>query len=185
VAYTTVVATERLSSKGAGERTKWPTTPEAPRWMAWTPQAAVVGALLYGTMRAWWAVNGSPAFGRLGSDLVVFTGWPAVALCATTAVVALALRTARWMWPLFVIGWAVCVALLVSCPMLLLDAVSLLFRGSGVPFNLTAFGSRAACFAEALLAGSAVVAYRRRWCSACLFCGGTALKVPCESPSDT
>ncbi len=66
-----------------------------------------VGARL-GSAQAWWAIHGSPPFGRLGFDLMVFTGWRAVGLCAAAAVIALALRMARWSWPLLAVGWAVC-----------------------------------------------------------------------------
>jgi hypothetical protein len=70
--------------------------------MAWMPQAAILWALAYGSVRVWWAVHGAPSFGRLGTDLIVFTGWRAVGLCAAAAGVALALRTARWRRPLLV-----------------------------------------------------------------------------------
>ena len=153
------------------DRSTWPRSPAAPRWMAWTPQAAVAWALVYGSVRVWWAMNGAPPFGRLGTDLIMFSGPAAIVLCAAAGLIALALRTARWTWPLLAAGWAVCAALLASCALLLLDVVSLLFPGSGVAFFPAAFLSRAVCFTGALLLGSTVVAYRRRWRSACLFCG--------------
>src|SRR5438309_344208 len=127
--------------------------------MAWTPQAAVLWALVFGTVRVWWAVHGAPSFGSSGTDLIVFTGWPAIGLCAAAAAAAFALRTARWMRPLLVAGWGVCAALLASCPLLLLDVVGGIFRGSGVPFVPAAFVSRVACLVEAILVGSAAVAY--------------------------
>jgi hypothetical protein len=179
MAHTTDVAAARPILKRASDAMKWPA---APRWMAWTPQAAVLWALVYGAVRVWWAVNGAPSFGRLGTDLIVFNGWPAIGLCAAAAVVALALRTAPWTWPLLLAGWGVCAALLASCALLLLDVVGGVFRGSGVPFIPAAFASRAACFVGAILVGSAAVAYRRRWRSACLFCGQTGVRVWMAQP---
>jgi len=61
-----------------------------------------VWALAYGSVRVWWAVRGAPSFGRLGTDLIAFTGWRAAGLCAMAAVVALGLRTAPWWRPLLV-----------------------------------------------------------------------------------
>lgn len=156
---------------------EWPQPPAAPRWMGWTPQAAVSLALAYGAARVFWAVRGAPSSGPMHTDLIAFTGWRAVALCAAAAAVALALRTAPWRWPLLVAAWGVSAALAVACPLLLLDVVSLLLPGSGVPFHPPAFASRAACLAEAVLVAAAAEAYRRRWRSACLFCGRTGVRV--------
>jgi hypothetical protein len=78
--------------------------------MAWVPQAAVVWALAYGAVRVWWAIGDAPSFPPLGTDLIGFTGWRAVALCAAAAAVALALRTAPWRWPLFVAACGVSAA---------------------------------------------------------------------------
>jgi hypothetical protein len=177
---TTDAAATRPSGKRAGYAMKRPTV--APGWMVWTPQAAVLWALVYGAVRAWWAVNGAPFFGRLGTDLIVFSGWRAIALCAAAAVVAVALKRATWKRPLLAAGWAVCAALLASSALLLLDVVGGLFPGSGVQFIPAAFLSRAACFVEAILVGSAAVAYQRRWRSDCLFCGQTGVRARMERP---
>jgi hypothetical protein len=143
----------------------------APTWMAWAPQAALVWALAYGSLRVYWALAGAPSFPPLGTDLIAFTGWAAVGLCAAAAAVTLALRTAPWRWLLLVAAWGVSAALLAACPLLLLDVVGRLFPGLGLPFHPVAFVSRAACLAGAVLVGAATVAYRRRWRSACMFCG--------------
>ena len=148
----------------------------APGWMAWTPQAAILWALAYGAVQVWWAVGGAPSFGPLGTDLTAFAGWDAVGLCAAAAGVALALMTAPWRWPLLVAAWGVSAALLVACARLLLDVVGGLLPGLGVPFHPVAFLSRAACLVEGILVGAAAVAYRRRWRSACLFCGRTGMR---------
>ena len=58
MAHTTDVAAARPILKRARDAMKWPA---APRWMAWTPQAAVLWALAYGAVRVWWAVNGDPS----------------------------------------------------------------------------------------------------------------------------
>jgi hypothetical protein len=89
---------------------------------------------------------------------------------------------APWRWPLLAAAWGVCAALLVACPLLLLDVVWGLLPGSGVQFDVVAFASRAACLVEGVLVGGAAVAYRRRWLSACLFCGRTGDRVRLAQP---
>ncbi len=152
---------------------EWPHPPAAPRWMVWTPLAAVLWALAYGAVRVWWAIHGAPSFGPLHFDLFFFAGWSAVGLCAVAAVVALALRLAPWWWPLWGAGWIVCAATFVVCPMLLLDAFAVLLPGLFVPVQPAAFLSRAACLVGGVLVCASTVAYRRRWRSDCLFCGRT------------
>src|SRR5689334_1754938 len=148
---------------------------KAPSWMAWTPLAAILWPLAYGAVRVWWAVSGAPSFGPLGSDLIVFTGWSAVGLCAAAAGVALALMLVPWHWQLLVTAWGVSAALLAACALLLLDVVGGLLPGLGVPFHPLAFVSRAGCLAGGILLGISAEAYRRRWHSDCLFCGRTGL----------
>ena len=92
-------------------------------------------------------------------------------MCAAAVVVALALRKAPWFWPLLAVASGLCVASLGACAMLLLDVVGGLFPHSGVPLNLPAFLSRAACLVQGILLGAVAVTYRRRWRSDCLFCG--------------
>ena len=166
---TTDSASERPALEQA--RRPWPKPPAAPRWMSWTPMAAVTWPLAYGALRVWWAVHGAPSFGRLGIDVLFFSGWNAAGLCAASALVALVLRVSPWSGPLLAAAAAVCVASLAACAKLLLDVVGGLFPYSGVPLNLPAFLSRAACLVQGLLLGAAVVTYRRRWRSDCLFCG--------------
>jgi hypothetical protein len=148
--------------------------------MAWAPRAALLWALAYGAVRVGWAVAGAPSFGRLNTDLVLFTGWSAAGLCAAAAAVALALMTAPWRWPLLVAAWAVSAALVAASALLLLDVVGGLLPGLGVPFHPVAFLSQAACLVEGILIGSAAVAYRRRWRSDCLFCGRSGTRVRLE-----
>jgi hypothetical protein len=149
--------------------------------MAWMPQAAVMWALAYGAARIWWAVAGPPSFGARG-DLIAFSGWDAVGLCAAAAILALALLIAPWRWPLLIAAWGVTAALLVACAVLLLDVVGALLPGMGVVFYPVGFASRAACLIEGILMGAAAEAYRRRWRSACLFCGRTRVGVQPTKP---
>jgi hypothetical protein len=148
--------------------------------MAWMPRAAVLWALAYGAARVWWTVGGARSFGRLNTDLIVFTGWGAVGLCAAAAGVAIALMKAPWRWPLLVAAWVVSAALVVASALLLLDVVGGLLPGLGVPFHPVAFVSQGA---EGILVGTAAVAYRRRWRSDCMFCGRIGTQVrPAQPP---
>src|ERR1700693_3632069 len=96
------VATGRPALRRASHAMEWPQPPATPRWMAWAPQAAILWALAYGAVRVWWAVGGAPSLRPLSSDLIAFSGWGAVGLCAAAAGVALALMTAPWSWQLLV-----------------------------------------------------------------------------------
>lgn len=183
MAIQTVLENARAKIVSTRPQVAWPQPPAAPKWMAWTPTVAILWALAYGALRAWWAVVGAPSFGPLHTDLLVFTGWGAVGLCAAAAGMALALKTAPWRWALLVGAWAVSAALLVASAMLLLDAVGGLLPGLGVQFHLVPFLSRAACLGEGILVGAVAVAYRRRWRSDCLFCGRTGVRVrPAHPP---
>jgi hypothetical protein len=73
-----------------------------PGWRRWASQAAITWALGYGLLRAYWALGAAPSPPPIGTDLVAFTGWWSVALCAAAAVVVLELRRARWWRPLAV-----------------------------------------------------------------------------------
>lgn len=177
------VAARRPILGRADDAHEEPLTATVPRWIAWAPRAAVLWALAYGSVRVWWAVAGAPSFGRLGTDLIVFTGWGAVGLCAAAAVVALVLSTSPWRWPLWVAAWAVAAGLILASAMLLLDVVGGLLPGLGVPFHPVAFLSRAASLITGLLVGASAEAYRRRWRSGCLFCGRTRTPTrPVELP---
>lgn len=157
---------------------RWPRPPLCPRWIVWTPWAAIASALSYGSVRVWWAIHGTPWFGPRHTDLIFVTGWGAVALCGAASAVALALRFVRWYVPLLIAGWMVCIAALAACPLLLLDTAGGLLPGLGVQFYPAAFLSRASCFAMGILVGATTIAYRRRWRSACMFCGRTTSRAP-------
>jgi hypothetical protein len=140
--------------------------------MTWAPRAAMGWALAYGAVRIWWAIGDAPSSsGR--SDLIAFTGWRAVGLCAAAGGVTLVLRTAPWRSALLFAAWGVVAALLAASALLLLDVVGGLLPGNGIAFHPVAFVSRAAGVGGAVLVGTVAVAYRRRWRSSCLFCGRT------------
>lgn len=150
--------------------------------MSLAAPAALIWALAYGTVRVWWAIGGTPTFGPVPSDLIVFTGWAGVALCGAAAGVAIALMTARWWWPLLAAAWAVSAAFMMASALLLLNVVGGLLPGLGVTFNVVAFASQAACLGEGMLVAAAAVAYRRRWRSDCMFCGRAGVRVRWTQP---
>jgi hypothetical protein len=77
-----------------------------PGWRRWAPQAVVVWALSYGSLRVYWALGHPPSPPPIGTDLIGFTGWWPVALCVAAAVAAVALRGAAWSRPLAVAAWS-------------------------------------------------------------------------------
>ncbi|MGW1537761.1 hypothetical protein [Streptomyces aureus] len=150
-----------------------------PRRLSWTAPAALATALCYGAVQSYWASGHAPSFGKLGTDLLVFPKWGAVALCAAAAVLAQALRTvSRQSTALLVAGWAVSGALLICCPFLLLDVVGSLIPGLRIPFDLTAFLSRTACVSVAALLGAATLSCQRRLWGDCPRCSRTGEPVP-------
>lgn len=142
-----------------------------PGWRRWVSQAAIVWAVGYGSLRTYWALGDAPSPPPVGSDLIVFTGWWSVALCAAAAVAVLGLRSARWLPPLAVAGWCVAAALVATSALLLLDAVGIILPGGGVTVDLVAFLSRVACLAGGVLVGATALSYQRHWRGACLACG--------------
>ncbi|MFE0465393.1 hypothetical protein ACFW1A_39710 [Kitasatospora sp. NPDC058965] len=149
-------------------------SPDLPRLLARAAPAAAVAALGYGALQLAWALGRPPAFGRFGTDLLVFPRWGAVLLCAAAAPLAAAVgRAGRPRLPLLLGAWLVSGALLVCCPFLLLDAVGLALPGMRIPFNLPGLLSRAACAAVAGLLALAALGYRRRAWGDCPRCGRT------------
>jgi hypothetical protein len=128
-------------------------------------------------------IGNAPSFPPKGTDLIAFTSWRAVGLCAAAVGITLALRTAPWRRALFIAAWAVSAALLAASAALLLDVIGGLLPGSGIAFHPVAFLSRAAGVGGAVLVGANAVAYRRRWRSPCLLCGRTGTHVgPAQPP---
>ncbi|MCP2322280.1 hypothetical protein HDA40_000787 [Hamadaea flava] len=122
----------------------------------WAPRIAPIWLGSYLILRIYWAATGTPdGLSAIGGDLVVFTGWAAVALCAlAAATAALLLRTSSK--PVIGIAWALSVLLVMSAVLLLLDIVGAIFPGvMPKQFPLGAL-SRAACaLGGVLLAHSA------------------------------
>ena len=162
-------------ARGAMQSSPRPRT--APAWMKWTPPAAIACAVVYTAVRVWWAVNGPPSFGPLQRDLIVFTGWGAVALGVAAAGIAIALETAPWRRSLLVAAWTLSGVALAASAMLLLDLVGGLLPGIGVPFEPVAFASRAGAALTGALVAASAVAYRRRWRSDCQFCGRVGVRM--------
>jgi hypothetical protein len=141
----------------------------APGWRRWVSQTAIAWALGYGVLRIYWALGAAPS----PPDLVAFTGWGVVVLCGAAAVVVLALRRARWSWPLAAAAWGVAAALVAASALVLLDVVGLILPGVGPGVHPVAFVSRAACLAGGVLVGATALCYQRHWRGACLSCGRT------------
>jgi hypothetical protein len=142
------------------------------------PLLVLAWAVVYGGLRLYWAVAGAPPFPPMGIDLVVFTGWWSVGLCAVAAATAVALHRARsWQPALAALGWAVSVAIALACAILLPDLVGVLFLQFGPNFPAGALASRLACVTGALLLALATVRYQRRHrgdCPGCARTGGPA-----------
>ncbi|WP_157610535.1 hypothetical protein [Spirillospora albida] len=134
------------------------------------PWAAPVWAAGYGALQVAWRAGHRPAgeLSPIGTDLVVFTGWGAPALCGAAALVLAVLgvpaaarlgRGARRV--LQAAGWAVTAALAAASAMLLLDIVGVLLPGLGMDVYPAGALSRAGCAAAAVLAGLSTRRYAR------------------------
>jgi hypothetical protein len=154
----------------------------APGWRRWASQAAIAWALGYGAVRIYWALGAAPSPPPTGTDLVAFTGWWPVALCAAAAVVVAGLRRARWWRPLAVAAWGVTAALAAASALLLLDMVGIILPGVGLAVHPAAVLSRAACLAGGVLVGATALSYQRHWRGACLACGRTGQAARPERP---
>ncbi len=166
------VATGSLASVGVTEGARLREV-AAPGWRRWASQAAIAWAVGYGSLRVYWALGIAPSPPPMHTDLVAFTGWWAVALCAAAAAVVAGLRRARWRRLLAVTAWAVTAALAAASALLLLDVVGTLLPGMGLTVHPVAVLSRAACLAGAVLVGATALCYQRHWHGACLACGRT------------
>ena len=98
---------------------------------------AVLGwAVAYGGVRLAWTVGEAPEFGRLGLDLLGFTGWWSVALCAAAGGLAVALdRVATWRPALAGLAWTVAGALVAAAAILLPELVGFLLFTVGPFFD--------------------------------------------------
>ncbi|GAA2755460.1 hypothetical protein GCM10009872_08200 [Actinopolymorpha rutila] len=177
-------------------------------WSAWLPEVVIGWALAYGALRTYWALGHRPWFPPIGPDLLAFSGWGVVVLCAAAAAVALAVRLlvgplgvvsghdrptgprvtgARAVagWAVVAVAWAVSAAITSAACLLLLDVVGLLFVGKVVPFGAGALLSRAGCMAGAVLVGATALAAGRRLRDGCPGCGRPARGDPAGSSGPT
>lgn len=128
-------------------------------------RVALVWTVSYGAIRTFWQLDGRPArLSAIGSDLVVFTGWWSVALCALAAVLAAAmLRPARGRENPVLIGAAVLgTALVASAAMLVLDLMGNVFPGMGIERYPLGAASRIACATAGVLLVLAARSFHRR-----------------------
>ncbi|WP_116046920.1 hypothetical protein [Amycolatopsis palatopharyngis] len=150
--------------------------------------AALALAVLYGALRIYWQFTGRPEeLSARGDDLIGFTAWGAIGLCALAALVACSLATLRLTGgtrnALLVLAVAISVALLGASAMLLLDVVGGILPGLEIPFYPLGALSRAAAAGTAVLLALAALAYRRATVSGCPACGRNSSTDPAGIPS--
>ncbi|MEO3888282.1 hypothetical protein [Nonomuraea sp. B5E05] len=126
---------------------------------------ALASVLLYGGLRVHWQLGHMPQrLSPIGPDLVVLTGWGAVALCGAAAATLAVMMTVRPSAPartaLAAVAWAVGGAFVVSGALLLLDVVGTVVPGSGIPVYPLGAASKAACVGCGVLVWRAARAYR-------------------------
>ncbi|MCY1143532.1 hypothetical protein OWR29_36500 [Actinoplanes sp. Pm04-4] len=123
-----------------------------------------------------WAAGGAPSFEPFGWDLVGFTGWWSVPLCAAAGVLGVALQRMRtWQPVLAVAAWGVAASLVAAAAILLPELVGFLLFSYGPYFEPLAFASRLACASGAVLLGLATAAYQRRTRGDCPSCCRTGV----------
>lgn len=137
------------------------------------PTVTAVWALVYGALRATWALTGTPGLPPMGHDLLVLRGWWPTALCLAAAGIAIGLRPTTSSRALVAAGWGVGGALLVADALFLLDIVGVLTLGLDTWPEAAALASRAGCAGLALLLIASVVRYRRQGRDGCARCGRT------------
>ena len=136
------------------------------------PAAVITWALGYGVLRVVFATGHHPRFRPLPTDLVVFAGWWAVALCALAGVVGFRLRARTgWSRGWWATGCAVSACLALASALTLIDVVGTLIWGFGLPHSAVSAASRVGCLAGAALLAATAEAHRRRWRTDCLRCG--------------
>jgi hypothetical protein len=142
---------------------------------------ALVVAAGYGTLRLFWVLGERPWLPPSGDDLLVFSDWGVVALCAAAVLLAVVFARRRnsagsgWLAPA---GAVVTFGLLAASSLLLLDVVGLLLPGLGVQFHLGAFLSRLGCLTVALTLASTSTLWRRHDRDRCLSCGRDRTAAP-------
>ncbi|TDD26087.1 hypothetical protein E1287_36755 [Actinomadura sp. KC06] len=146
------------------------------------PLVALAWVGAYGALRVYWASGRRPGdLSPVGTDLVVFTGWAAAALCGAAALVlaALAAPRADALAPLprrvlLAAAWTIAACLVASSALLLLDVVGGVLPGLGIRFYPLGALSRAACAAAGIMTGLSALAHARRARAGCGRCGRRA-----------
>ncbi|MEV0645742.1 hypothetical protein AB0I28_10820 [Phytomonospora sp. NPDC050363] len=124
------------------------------------PALLLMWALVYGVIRAFFALRGEPGPGG-AADLGAFSGRPAVALCVVSAAAGL-WQYRRPSRAAALAGGLVAVLLAVAPYRVVLDLFGLAFPGAGMSFSWPGFAARAACLAGAVLLASSTAAALRR-----------------------
>ncbi|WP_433322982.1 hypothetical protein [Spirillospora sp. CA-294931] len=145
-----------------------------PRRMA---RLALGWVALYSVLRIYWSLGNQPEdLGPVQDDLVIFTGWGSVALCAAAMVFLTVLLTTRATGAarrgLLLGAWTVCAALAAAAALLLLDVIGGILPGLGLEFSGMGAMSRAGCAGASALVGLTTLAYQRGTRAGCAECGG-------------
>lgn len=149
------------------------------------PLLALAWILGHAILRLWWQVGGQPGqLSAIGTDLVIFNGWPAVALLvlAGAAVVALMsvsrARQRQTRWVIIIAAIALGLAVIAPAAMLLLDVVGLLVPGVGIAFYPLGILSRAGMAGSGVLVLIMARNQARLLRGSCLRCGQHAASPP-------
>ncbi|GAA2070284.1 hypothetical protein [Actinomadura alba] len=174
-----MTATVKDPARPSGEPLEGPDAWVRSRWRTHLPAIGLTWVTLYGVLRTYWALGHMPDdLSPVGPDLVAFTGWASVGLCAAAALVLIALMTVRvsrvFRRPLLLAAWAVGVSLVASGAMLLLDVVGGILPGLGIRFYPLGALSRMACVGAGVLVVLSARAYQYRTREGCMACGRTA-----------
>lgn len=151
--------------------------------------AALALLVPYTALQVYWQLGHRPAhLSPIGPDLIVFTGWAAVALCTVAALTLVAFRTLEVdgtrRWLLLVAGWVVGLALVVAGALLILDVVGGLLPELSIPVYPLGALSKAVCVGSGLVLVRTARAYQCVTRGACGACGrgGTSVE-PSGRPS--
>ena len=123
---------------------------------------ALVTAVGYGLVRAYWLVHHPPALSPIRRDLIVSGGW-GLALCLLAALFAAALRrpgaSRRQSLAIVASSVAVSAALVVAAALFVFDLVGGVFPGMGIDFYPLGAASRVTCIGTGVLLALAARGY--------------------------
>ncbi|MDX6265246.1 MAG: hypothetical protein QOH84_6934 [Kribbellaceae bacterium] len=146
-----------------------------PGWMSWVPWATVGWTVAYGLVRLWFATGHAPAW-QLPSDLLI-PAWASVAACLVSAAAVTSLLS--WPRSRVAIGaaWALAAGWVAACAFILLDLVSAVLPGLGIPFDTAGLLSRLGGLTGAALLAATALAKQRQLNPVCLRCTGLARRI--------